>query len=106
MPDVHILFSTVDNLQTARKIASTLVEERLAACVNILPGVSSCYRWQGEIQHEQEFLLILKTSTDRRQSLMERLASIHPYEVPEILSIPSEGGHASYVDWILSETSG
>jgi periplasmic divalent cation tolerance protein len=106
MSKVHILLSTVDSAQTAKGIASTLVDEHLAACVNIVPGVSSCYRWQGEIQNEQEFLLILKTSTDRLQDLMDRLESIHPYEVPEIISIPSDRAHAAYVNWVLGETRG
>ena len=104
MSKIHILLSTVDSTQAAEEIAGTLVEEHLAACVNIVPGVSSIYRWKGEVQHEQEFLLILKTSTDRVQDLMERLKAIHPYEVPEIVSIPSEKAHLDYVDWVLRET--
>ena len=104
MSKVHLLLSTVDSAQTAKQISSTIVEEHLAACVNILPGISSCYRWEGAIQYEQESLLILKTSTDRVPDLIARLEALHPYDVPEIVSIPVEAGHSPYLEWVVSET--
>jgi len=104
MSNVHILLSTVESAQTAEKIASTVVEERLAACVNVLPGVSSYFRWKGEIQSEQEFMLILKTSTDRLRELTERIKNLHPYEVPEIVSLSVEEGHQPFLDWVERET--
>ena len=104
MSNVQILLSTVESAQTAEKIASTVVEERLAACVNVLPGVSSYFRWEGEIQREQEFMLILKTSTDRLRALIERIKTLHPYEVPEIVSVPVEEGHQPFLDWVERET--
>lgn len=104
MSNLHLLVSTVESAEAAEKIASIVVEEHLAACVNILPGISSYYRWRGETQHEQEFMLILKTSTDRSQELMERVKSLHPYEVPEILSVRAEKVHQPYLDWVLAET--
>jgi len=106
MSNAHILLSTVESAQTAEKIASTVVEERLAACVNVLPGVSSYFRWKGEIQREQEFMLILKTSTDRLQELIERIRDLHPYEVPEIVSLSVEEGHRPFLDWVECETRG
>lgn len=106
MSKVHVLFSTIDSLEAAKQIATTVVSERLAACVNILPNVSSVYRWRGDIQHEQEFLLILKTSTDRLQDLVDRVKSLHSYEVPEIVSLPVEKGYPPYLSWVLAETEG
>ena len=104
MSNVRILLSTVESAQVAEDIASKLVEEYLAACVNILPGVTSYYRWEGEIQHEQEFMLILKTSTDRLRDLVDRVKELHPYEVPEIISITVEEGYEPYLNWVLTET--
>jgi periplasmic divalent cation tolerance protein len=104
MSKVHVLFSTVDSRNAAEQIATTVVSERLAACVNILSSVSSIYRWKKEIQQEQEFLLILKTSTDRLQDLVDRVKTLHPYEVPEILSLPVEKGYPPYLSWVLAET--
>jgi len=106
MSNVHILFSTVKSAQTAEMIASRVVEERLAACVNVLPGVSSYFRWKGEIQNEQEFMLILKTSTDRLRKLIERIKNLHPYEVPEIVSLSVEEGYQPFLDWVERETRG
>jgi periplasmic divalent cation tolerance protein len=105
MSNVCILLSTIDSAQAAEDVASKLVEEHLAACVNILPGVSSYYRWEGEVQNEQEFLLILKTSTDRVDDLMDRMKTLHPYEVPEIVSIPVEAGYQPYLDWVVTQTA-
>lgn len=104
MSNVQILLSTVESAQTAEKIAATVVEERLAACVNVLPGISSYFRWEGEVQREQEFMLILKTSTDRLRELIERIKTLHPYEVPEIVAVPVEEGHQPFLDWVERET--
>jgi periplasmic divalent cation tolerance protein len=104
MSNVHVLFSTVESNQQAERIASKVVAEHLAACVNILPGVSSFYRWKGEIQQTQESLLILKTPTDRVRDLMDRVKELHPYEVPEIISISVEEGYQPYLNWIQAET--
>ena len=106
MSEVHVLFSTIDSQKAAEQIATTVVAERLAACVNILSSVLSVYRWQGDIQHEQEFLLILKTSTDRLDELVERVKALHSYDVPEIVSFPVEKGYPPYLGWVLSETMG
>jgi periplasmic divalent cation tolerance protein len=104
MCNIQILFSTIDDSASAEKVAKQLVEERLAACVNVLPGVTSVYHWQGKVQHEQEHLLILKTPTDRVEALIERLKELHPYEVPEMISLSVQSGYRPYLDWVLQET--
>jgi len=102
---IKIAFCTVDSLDTARSLSQALVGERLAACVNIVPGVTSVYKWQGEVEEASELLLIIKTSPKRVEDLTRRIAELHPYDVPEVISIPVDGGLPSYLDWVLSETS-
>ena len=100
---VVIVLSTVPESEAGR-IAETLVSERLVACVNAAP-VRSCYRWKGEICHDREERLVMKTRESLFPRVMERLREIHPYEVPEILGIPVWGGYRGYLDWVLGETS-
>lgn len=96
---------TAPSFETAEGIARNLVEQKLAACVNILPGVRSIYAWKGEIQADEEVLLLNKT---RAALFAERLApaikALHPYEVPEIIALPIEMGAADYLDWVGQET--
>lgn len=96
---------TAPSLDIAEKLARSLVEQKLAACVNILPGVSSIYAWKGEIQTDEEVLLLIKT---RAALFSEKLApaikALHPYEVPEIIALPIEMGAADYLNWIGQET--
>ena len=99
-----IAFSTTPDEETAAKIAETLVEERLAACVQVLPGAASYYRWEGKLEKSGENLLIIKTSRDRLDELMSRIESLHPYEVPEIVAVEVAGGAKKYLDWIAQET--
>jgi periplasmic divalent cation tolerance protein len=80
------------------------VGERLAACGNVVPGVRSIYRWEGEITDEPEVLLVLKTVQSRVQELIARTRELHPYQVPEILVLEVETGHAPYLDWVIRET--
>ena len=86
--------------EEAEKIAESLVLERLAACVNILPAVNSVYFWEGKLCNEQELLLIIKTTTILYTRLEKRVKDLHSYEVPEIISIPLEQGSAKYLKWI------
>jgi len=88
----------------AAEIARALVEERLAACGNVLPGLRSLYRWEGKVQDDAEALLLLKTTRDRFEALRARLLSLHPYQVPEVIALPVEAGHAAYLEWIAAST--
>jgi periplasmic divalent cation tolerance protein len=88
----------------ADALARELVERRLAACVQVLPGVTSTYRWQGAIERADEVLLLAKTWDDRLDALVATLRARHPYEVPEIMAIPAAGGSAAYLDWVRAET--
>ncbi len=91
----------------ADRIASTLVEERLAACVNLMP-ITSIYRWEGETCREPEVTALIKVRADRVDVLRERLRELHPYELPEILALPIDaaGSLAAYVDWVRAESAG
>ena len=101
---VLICLSTCPDAACADRIATALVEERLAACVNMLPGVRSTYRWQGQVQRDDEILLIIKTTRDRLDALRERLPILHPYELPELIAVEATGGLPAYLDWIATET--
>ncbi len=84
----------------ARELARQLLDERLAACVNLLPGVHSLYRWRGELHEDPEVLMIMKTTRTRFDALRERLAELHPYEVPELIALPIVDGLSSYLEWM------
>ncbi|HWU75395.1 MAG TPA: divalent-cation tolerance protein CutA [Rhodanobacter sp.] len=90
---------------SARTIAETLVGERLAACINHLPDISSTYRWQGAVTTEQEQLLLIKTTSSRFEALKTRLLQLHPYEVPELVAVPIEAGHAAYLAWVRANVA-
>ncbi len=85
---------------TAEGIAQTVVDERLAACVNIVPAVTSVYRWKGEVQRDEEAQLVMKTTAARFDALSARVAALHPYETPEILGLPVGGGAPGYLAWV------
>jgi periplasmic divalent cation tolerance protein len=104
MKKVSIVFSTIDSNDQALKISEVLVSQRLAACVNILPAVTSVYRWQNRIHKDSELLLIIKTKTDKLEALIDQLRQIHPYDVPEIIAFPVEKGLTPYLDWVLEQT--
>lgn len=90
----------------AEGIARALVEERLAACVNIVPQVTSVYRWKGAIETDREALLVIKTQAALVARLDGRLRELHPYEVYELLALPIAEGHQPYLDWLKAETAG
>jgi periplasmic divalent cation tolerance protein len=96
---VRVLVSTAP-AGVAHDIARLLVGEGWAACVNLLPGVRSVYRWQGEVRDEPETLLWIKTTAERVEGLVERLRSVHPYEVPEVLALTPDGGYGEYLRWV------
>jgi periplasmic divalent cation tolerance protein len=95
-----VALSTAPSADKAAEIARTLVEERLAACVNILPAVRSIYRWKGELCDDAEALCVIKTRADRVEALRERLIALHPYEVPELIVLDVVSGHTPYLAWI------
>jgi periplasmic divalent cation tolerance protein len=100
MSDALVVLTTVARAEDAEYIAREMVERRLAACVNLLPPVTSVYRWQGEVTREQEHVLLMKTHEDRFEALRARLVEIHPYETPEVIALPVVAGHAAYLRWI------
>jgi periplasmic divalent cation tolerance protein len=100
---VFLILSTCPDADTAQRLARALVDERLAACVSVLPGMVSTYRWQGQVEQASEVQLLAKTPADRRDALMARLAELHPYELPEILAVETAGLPA-YLDWVAAET--
>jgi periplasmic divalent cation tolerance protein len=102
---VQVAFITAPDPACAAAIARALVEERLAACVNVLPGVRSIYRWEGAVQDEGETLLIVKTRAERAQALEARVRALHPYEVPEVLRVDAAGGSPPYLAWVMEETA-
>jgi periplasmic divalent cation tolerance protein len=100
MTDAVVVLVTAPSADVAATLARTLVEERLAACGNVLPGVRSIYRWQGKVHDDAEVLLVLKTQRSRFPELRDRILSLHPYEVPEVIALPVEAGSGAYLDWI------
>jgi periplasmic divalent cation tolerance protein len=100
MTDFQIVLSTCADREQAERIAHRLVEQHLAACVNILPGVQSIYRWQGAVESAAEVLLLIKTSSARSQEVQSTIASLHSYEVPEFLILPVLGGSEAYLAWL------
>ena len=102
MTDALVALSTVGNADDARRIARALVERRLAACVNVVPGLTSVYSWKGAVETDQELLLVIKTRRARFEALRAALVELHPYEVPELIALPVEAGHGPYLDWLTA----
>ena len=102
--DYVIALTTLPADADAAEFARTLVDERLAACVNLLPVMESVYRWEGKIEFEAERQLVIKTSRDRVADLWDRVRELHPYEVPEFVVIPIEDGNEAYLRWIGEST--
>ena len=100
MTDKIIVFVTCETKEQAESIAQTLVTEKLAACVNILPKMWSCYVWKEELNWSEEFQLLIKTTQGRFAQLQERVTTMHTYEVPEIVSVLMESAPQNYLDWI------
>jgi periplasmic divalent cation tolerance protein len=98
--DRLVVLSTVGGEEEAERIAERLVEQGLAACVNVLPGVVSFYRWKGRLERDVERLLLIKTRGERFEALREAIVALHPYEVPEIVALPVTAGHAPYLEWL------
>jgi periplasmic divalent cation tolerance protein len=103
--DYLVALTTVAAEEDAVRLARGLLDRRVAACVNIVPGVRSLYRWKGAIEDDREHLLVIKTSADRYPALSEAIEEIHPYEVPELLALPIEAGGKRYLSWLASSVS-
>ena len=102
---VLVCFCTCPDTDTAQRIADALVGERLAACVNVLPGVRSVYRWHGAVECSDEVLLLVKTVAGRREQLCARITALHPYELPEVIAVEASGGLTAYLDWVAECSS-
>ena len=100
MSERLLVLTTVARAEDAERIAEELVGRRLAACVNVLPGVRSIYRWKGGVERDEERLLLVKTRADRFLALREALLALHPYEVPEVVAVPIEAGSEPYLRWL------
>ena len=104
MSDFIVAYVTVSSEAEGAKIARSLIEENLAACVNIVPNVHSFYQWQGEMQQDKELLLIIKSQGIKMSSLVQRVKDLHSYDVPEVISMPISDGSRDYLNWVRKET--
>lgn len=99
-----LVLTTFPDIDTAQRLAESLVQEKLAACVNITPAGRSIYQWQGKICNEAEHIAVIKTTNDRYQQLEDFIQQQHPYELPEIISTPINNGSEKYLDWLTTNT--
>lgn len=98
--EVRLVFTTAASASDAERIASHLLEERLAACVNVVGGVISHYVWKGNRERSEEVLLVIKTRADLCERLRAAIVAIHPYDLPEVVEVEVTGGHPPYLDWV------
>lgn len=98
--DIQLVLCTAPDTGTARRIASALVEYRLAACVNLISGIESIYRWEGKVQSDAEVLLMIKARAADYPLLETRIRALHPYELPEIIAVPLSAGLPAYLEWV------
>lgn len=107
MPNQHlIVLCTVPDREAADSLAQALVDEGLAACVNIVPNITSVYRWQKQVESDDELLLVIKTSARAYGRLEGRITDLHPYELPEIIAVPIQAGLHGYLSWIDESVTG
>jgi periplasmic divalent cation tolerance protein len=104
MTDVIQVATTTDSLEAAQSLARHLVTQRVAACVQVVGPVRSCYRWQGEIQNDEEWQCVAKTRADAFQRLDSAIREVHTYDVPEILATPVVAGSREYLEWVDQQT--
>lgn len=105
-PGIRMVLVTLPGADAARAMARILVDEGLAACGSVLPGLTSIYRWEGELREEAEALLLLKTPDTTLPRLLRRIPELHTYDVPEVLALPITEGHAPYLDWVREVAGG
>ncbi len=101
-----IVASTTDSANAARTLAAGVIEAKLGACAQIIGPIISVYRWEGEVQTEQEWRVEIKTAVDRVPAVIEHIKANHSYDVPEIIATPITGGSAEYLSWLVDETRG
>jgi periplasmic divalent cation tolerance protein len=104
--EILLALSTFPDTEIARRISNQLVSERFAACANILPSVESIYRWKGKIESGNETLVFFKVSEDRQSAFQDKLRSLHPYDVPEIIFVPVASGLPEYLQWVAENCAG
>ena len=102
-----IVLCTVPDRDTAEEIANILIADNLAACVNIIPGITSVYRWENRIEQAEELILFIKTGGTTYTAMQEKITDLHPYELPEIIAVPIQDGLPAYLNWLTQslETS-
>ena len=108
MPDdaVSVVLASVPDAGVGRRLARALLTERLIACANVVPGVTSLYRWEGEVREDDECLLVMKTRSALVPRLVARIPELHPYELPEVLALRVDEGLPAYCRWVTDETGG
>lgn len=104
MSDAIVILCTAPDAQVGERLARGLVEARLVACVNLVPGLRSVYRWKGEVRVDDEVQLVIKTRRSLREEVRAWIAANHPYEVPEVLELAVDGGSEAYLAWLRGET--
>ena len=102
--EFFVILSTCPDTGTAERLGTALVEESLAACVNVVPGLRSIYRWNDAVQSDEEVLMLIKTTAARLEAARLRLVELHPYEVPEVVALPVADGHHAYLEWVSNST--
>jgi periplasmic divalent cation tolerance protein len=106
MSDGIVVLMTAGSYEEAERIAQTLVADMLAACVNVMPGITSIYRWEGQVQRDREWLLLAKSRQEVLDELIQRVQALHSYDVPEIIALPLLGGSEEYLRWVDAEVHG
>ena len=102
--NIHLVLCSCPDRNQADRLAGTLVEERLAACVSVVPMAGSVYRWKGQVERTEETLLLVKTEASRVPALAARIQALHPYELPEVLAVEAAGGLPAYLAWVAEQT--
>ena len=104
--EARFVYITCGSQEEAQRIGAALVEAHLAACVNLIPGMISLYRWEGQVAQDQEFVLIAKTTESKLAALTAKAVALHSYDLPCVVAMPLVGGHTPFLQWIASETQG